>query len=132
VAPLLPNLHFGYITKNQTVGFVTTPVCVAGGPSAALPAADQFYYAPPTTGPNPDGIMFTTTIQTSSIRKHLRRGSYKLTPTLKLTAGLRFYKFDISNQAISAAWARHREMPRHHRRTHPEAIPACCRRSIVV
>src|SRR5450631_608580 len=26
------NLHSGYVTRNQTVGFVTTPVCPAGGP----------------------------------------------------------------------------------------------------
>src|SRR5450631_4169108 len=30
------NLHSGYITKNQTVGFVSTPVCLPPGSSTAL------------------------------------------------------------------------------------------------
>jgi iron complex outermembrane recepter protein len=95
------NLHSGYITKNQTVGFVTTPVCPAGGPVGGhCDPADQFLYAPPITGPNPEGIMFND--NNPNILKQeaiFGEASYKLTPTLKLTAGLRFYKFDISNEA---------------------------------
>jgi iron complex outermembrane receptor protein len=95
------NLHSGYITRNQTVGFVTTPVCPAGGPVGGhCDPADQFLYAPPVTGPNPEGIMFND--NNPNILKQeaiFGEGSYKITPTLKLTAGLRFYKFDISNQA---------------------------------
>jgi iron complex outermembrane recepter protein len=95
------NLHSGYITKNQTVGFVTTPVCPAGGPLGGhCDPADQFLYAPPVTGPNPEGIMFND--NNPNILKQeaiFGEASYKLTPTLKLTAGLRFYKFDISNSA---------------------------------
>jgi iron complex outermembrane recepter protein len=95
------NLHSGYITKNQTVGFVTTPVCPAGGPVGGhCDPADQFLYAPPVTGPNPEGIMFND--NNPNILKQeaiFGEANYKLTPTLKLTAGLRFYKFDISNSA---------------------------------
>jgi outer membrane receptor protein involved in Fe transport len=95
------NLHSGYITKNQTVGFVTTPVCPAGGPLGGhCDPADQFLYAPPVTGENPEGIMFND--NNPNVLKQYAifgEGSYKLSPTLKLTAGLRFYKFDISNQA---------------------------------
>jgi iron complex outermembrane recepter protein len=95
------NLHSGYITRNQTVGFVTTPVCPAGGPVGGhCDPADQFLYAPPVTGPNPEGIMFND--NNPNILKQeaiFGEASYKLTPTLKLTTGLRFYKFDISNDA---------------------------------
>jgi iron complex outermembrane recepter protein len=95
------NLHSGYITRNQTVGFVTTPVCPAGGPVGGhCDPADQFLYAPPVTGPNPEGIMFND--NNPNILKQeaiFGEASYKFTPTLKLTAGLRFYKFDISNEA---------------------------------
>jgi iron complex outermembrane recepter protein len=95
------DLHSGYITHNQTVGFVTTPVCPAGGPVGGhCDPADQFLYAPPVTGPNPEGIMFND--NNPNILKQeaiFGEASYKLTPTLKLTAGLRFYKFDISNSA---------------------------------
>src|SRR6266436_5534152 len=51
------NLHSGYITKNQTVGFVNTPACPYGdGPSGHCPAADQFTYGA-IAGYNPEGIM---------------------------------------------------------------------------
>jgi iron complex outermembrane recepter protein len=95
------NLHSGYITKNQTVGFVTTPVCPTGGPLGGhCPTADQFYYAPPVTGPNPEGIMFNDNNPNILNQKAIfGEASYKLRPDLKLTAGLRFYKFDISNTA---------------------------------
>jgi iron complex outermembrane recepter protein len=95
------NLHSGYITKNQTVGFVTTPVCTAGGPLGGhCPAADQFFYAPPVTGPNPEGIMFNDNNPNILSQKAIfGEVSYKLRPDLKLTAGLRFYKFDIGNEA---------------------------------
>src|SRR5882762_1680205 len=60
------NLHSGYITKNQTVGFVTTLACYPPGPTGGggqlgghCPPAYQTLYAPPFTfGPNPEGIMF--------------------------------------------------------------------------
>jgi iron complex outermembrane receptor protein len=96
------NLHSGYVTKNQTVGFVTTPVCFpAVGPLGGhCPAANLFLYAPPNTGPNPEGIMFNDNNPNILTQKAIfGEASYKLTPTLKLTAGLRFYKFNISNNA---------------------------------
>jgi len=95
------NLHSGYITKNQTVGFVTTPACPYGdGPSAGhCPVADQFTYGA-TAGYNPEGIMFNDNNPNILNQKAIfGEASYKLMPTLKLTAGMRFYKFNISNQA---------------------------------
>ncbi len=95
------NLHSGYKTRNQTVGFVTTPVCPVGGPLGGhCDPAGQFLYAPPVTGANPEGIMFND--NNPNILKQeaiFGEASYKFTPTLKLTAGMRFYKFDISNSA---------------------------------
>jgi iron complex outermembrane receptor protein len=95
------DLHSGYITRNQTLGFVTTPVCPAGGPVGGhCDPADQFLYAPPVTGPNPEGIMFNDNNPNVLKQKAIfGEASYKITPTLKLTTGLRFYKFDISNSA---------------------------------
>ncbi len=100
------NLHSGYITRNQTVGFVTTPVCSLPG-SGGDPAlgghcapGTTFLYAPPVTGPNPEGIMFNDNNPNILKQKAIfGEASYKLTPTLKLTTGLRFYKFNISNNA---------------------------------
>src|SRR6202790_2306615 len=95
------NLHSGYITKNQTVGFVTTPACPYGaGPLGGhCPVAAQFTYGA-IAGANPEGIMFNDNNPNILKQKAVfGEASYKLTPTLKLTAGLRFYKFDISNNA---------------------------------
>src|SRR5450755_3552593 len=100
------NLHSGYITRNQTVGFVTTPVCslpgLGGDPALGGHCApgSTFLYAPPVTGPNPEGIMFND--NNPNVLKQeaiFGEASYKVTPSLKVTAGLRFYKFDISNSA---------------------------------
>jgi iron complex outermembrane receptor protein len=101
------NLHSGYVTRNQTVGFVTTPVCplppVGGAVGGTCPASSQFFYAPPVTGPNPEGIMFNDNNPNILSQKAIfGETSYKLTPTLKLTTGLRFYKFDIGNHANQA------------------------------
>src|SRR5450631_2466418 len=95
------NLHSGYITKNQTVGFVSTQYCPYGaGPVAGhCPTTDQNTYGV-VAGPNPEGIMFNDNNPNILKQKAIfGEASYKLTPTLKLTTGLRFYKFNISNQA---------------------------------
>jgi outer membrane receptor protein involved in Fe transport len=100
------NLHSGYITHNQELGYVTTPACYPAGPAGGggalgghCPAADQVLYVPPfTAAPNPDGIMFNDNNPNILSQKAVfGEASYKLRPDLKLTAGLRFYKFDISN-----------------------------------
>jgi iron complex outermembrane receptor protein len=103
------NLHSGYVTQNQTVGFVTTPVCslpgLGGDPTLGghCAAGSTFFYAPPVTGPNPTGIMFNDNNPNILTQKAIfGEASYKLTPTLKLTTGLRFYKFTIGNHANQA------------------------------
>jgi len=54
--------------------------------------------------------------------------SYKVTPTLKLTAGLRFYKFNISNNANQRGLGTASGDATPRLTAHPEAIPVCCRR----
>jgi iron complex outermembrane receptor protein len=95
------DLHSGYITKNQAVGFVTTPVCPYGASPVGgqCPAASQFTYGA-IAGVNPDGIMFNDNNPNVLKQKAIfGEASYKITPALKVTAGLRFYKFDISNNS---------------------------------
>lgn len=95
------NLHSGYVTHNQSVGFVTTPACPYGdGPTGGhCPAGDQFTYGQ-VAGPNPEGIMFNDNNPNILNQKAIfGEISYKLRPDLKLTTGLRFYKFDISNNS---------------------------------
>lgn len=95
------NLHSGYVTKNQTVGFVTTPVCPYGaGPvGGQCPPSSQFTYGD-IAGANPNGIMFNDNNPNVLKQKAIfGEASYKFTPALKVTAGLRFYKFDISNNS---------------------------------
>jgi iron complex outermembrane recepter protein len=95
------NLHSGYVTHNQAVGFVTTPACPYGATALGghCPAADQFTYGQ-VAGPNPDGIMFNDNNPNILKQKAIfGEMSYLLRPDLKLTGGLRFYKFNISNNS---------------------------------
>ncbi|HEX4151577.1 MAG TPA: TonB-dependent receptor [Steroidobacteraceae bacterium] len=95
------NLHSGYVTHNQTVGFVTTPACPYGATALGghCPASEQFTYGA-IAGANPQGIMFDDNNPNILNQKAIfGEISYKLRPDLKLTTGLRFYKFDISNES---------------------------------
>jgi iron complex outermembrane receptor protein len=99
------NLHSGYITKNQELGYVTTPACPQEATAATnpvgghCPAAEQYTFGA-IAGPNPEGIMFNDNNPNILSQKAVfGEASYKLRPDLKLTAGLRFYKFDISNNS---------------------------------
>ncbi len=95
------NLHSGYITRNQAVGFVTTPVCPYGAAAVGgqCPVGSQFTYGD-IAGVNPQGIMFNDNNPNVLKQKAIfGEASYKITPALKVTAGLRFYKFDISNNS---------------------------------
>jgi outer membrane receptor protein involved in Fe transport len=99
------NLHSGYITKNQELGYVTTPACPQGATAATnplgghCPAGEQFTFGA-IAGANPQGIMFDDNNPNILNQKAVfGEASYKLRPDLKLTAGMRFYKFDISNNS---------------------------------
>ncbi len=111
------NLHSGYITTNQNPLFGTASSC--GLPSAANPVgghcdpATQYNpnstlrYPDATLPPyasaqaaNPNGIVFNdnnpNVMKQSAI---FGEASYKLREDLKLTAGIRFFKFQIDNHA---------------------------------
>jgi iron complex outermembrane recepter protein len=101
------DLHSGYITTNQNVAFATAVACVPGDPQGGhCGLADQYNpNAPLTAGgdpvaANPNGIVFDDN-NPNVLKQQAIFGevSYKLTPSLKLTTGLRFYKFDISNNS---------------------------------
>jgi outer membrane receptor protein involved in Fe transport len=92
------NLHSGYITKNQNPLFATATACSpAGNPVGGhCPAGSEFGLGDPAA--NPEGLVFNDNNPNILKQKAIfGETSYKLTPALKLTAGLRFYKFDISN-----------------------------------
>ena len=111
-------LDSGYITHNQARGFATALTCgyatfpVAGycPASAVAPANSVLRYPDPTQPPypnaqaaNPDGVVFNdnnpNVLKQSAI---FGEGTYKFTDALKLTAGIRFFHFQIKNHADQA------------------------------
>ncbi len=111
------DLHSGYITTNQDPGFATASSC--GLPSAANPLGGHcdpstqynpngtLRYPDATLPPyasgqaaNPNGIVFND--NNPNIMKQsaiFGEASYKLREDLKVTAGIRFFKFNIENHA---------------------------------
>ena len=111
------NLKSGYITTNQAVGFATASSC--GLPSAANPVGG---HCDPTTqynpnsllrypdatlppyadGPsaNPNGLVFNdnnpNVMKQSAI---FGEASYKVRDDVKVTAGIRFFKYTVDNHA---------------------------------
>ena len=111
------NLHSGYITSNQAPGFATALSC--GLPSATNPVGGHCdpstQYNPNSTlrypdatlppypsgqAANPNGIVFNdnnpNVMKQSAI---FGEASYKLRSDLKLTAGIRFFRYQIDNHA---------------------------------
>jgi iron complex outermembrane receptor protein len=114
-------LDSGYITYNQepgfagalTCGFATVPVSGYCPASFVAPVNSYLRYPDPTQPPysqannnfaaNPNGVVFNdnnpNTLKQSAV---FGEGTYKFTDALKLTAGLRFFHFDIKNHADQA------------------------------
>jgi iron complex outermembrane recepter protein len=111
-------LDSGYITHNQdpgfanalTCGYATYPVAGYCPPGAAYPATSTLRYPNPSLPPyptpyaaNPNGVVFNDdnpdSLKQSAI---FGEGTYKFTDALKLTAGLRFFHFQINNSANQA------------------------------
>ncbi len=111
-------LDSGYITYNQEPGFATALTCgyatsaVAGScpASSVAPVNSVLRYPDPTLPPypsaqaaNPNGVVFDdnnpNTLKQSAV---FGEGTYKFTDALKLTAGLRFFHFEIKNHADQA------------------------------
>jgi iron complex outermembrane receptor protein len=110
-------LDSGYITYNQAPGFATALTCglpsasnpVAGScpASSVFPANSTLRFPDPSLPPyssaqaaNPNGVVFNdnnpNVLKQSAI---FGEGTYKFRDDLKLTAGLRFFHFDIKNHA---------------------------------
>jgi iron complex outermembrane receptor protein len=113
-------LNSGYITYNQEPGFANALTC--GLPSAANPVAgfcpagsvapvnSVLRFPDPSLPPypspqaaNPNGVVFNdnnpNVLKQSAV---FGEGTYKFTDALKLTAGLRFFHFQIDNHADQA------------------------------
>jgi outer membrane receptor protein involved in Fe transport len=114
------DLHSGYVTYNQAAGFATAASC--GLASAANPVGgqcpvDQQYNPnsvlrypdatlPPYPDPvsaNPNGVVFND--NNPNIMKQYAvfgEASYKVLDDLKLTAGIRYFRYTIENHADQA------------------------------
>jgi iron complex outermembrane recepter protein len=112
------HLDSGYITYNQEPGFATALTCgyatssPAGycPPSSVSPVNSVLRYPNPSLPPypspqaaNPNGVVFNDN-NPNELRQSAVFGesSYKFTDALKLTAGLRYFHFDINNHADQA------------------------------
>jgi iron complex outermembrane receptor protein len=106
------DLHSGYITTNQNVAIASASACLL--PASSTPGLGG--HCPPSQqyNPNAPGTVDANGISTTNAQGIIFNDnnpnilkqkavfgeiSYKLRPDLKLTAGLRFYKFDISNNS---------------------------------
>jgi iron complex outermembrane recepter protein len=111
------DLHSGYITHNEDAGFTTALSCglaVAANPVGGnCPASEQYNpnsvlrypnaSLPPYSSPeaaNPDGIVFNDN-NPNVMKQYAIFGetSYKLLDDLKLTAGIRYFRYTIENHA---------------------------------
>src|SRR5277367_6761270 len=112
------HLDSGYITYNQAPGFATALTCgyatssPAGycPPGLVAPVNSVLRYPNPSLPPypspqaaNPSGVVFNDN-NPNELRQSAVFGesSYKFTDALKLTAGLRYFHFDINNHADQA------------------------------
>jgi iron complex outermembrane recepter protein len=112
------HLDSGYITYNQDPGFATALTCgyATSSPAGYCPASSvapvnsvlrypnpfQTPYPSPQAA-NPNGVVFNDN-NPNELRQSAVFGesSYKFTDALKLTAGLRYFHFDINNHADQA------------------------------
>jgi iron complex outermembrane receptor protein len=114
------DLHSGYVTYNQALGFATVLSCGLASASNSVgghcPAGNQYNpnsvlrypdaSLPPYPDPvsaNPNGVVFND--NNPNIMKQYAvfgEASYKLLDDLKLTAGIRYFRYTIENHADQA------------------------------
>jgi iron complex outermembrane receptor protein len=97
------DLHSGYITYNQEPGFATAVSCLQPYSGGACPASQTYNPNSGGQAANPTGIVFND--NNPNVTKQsavFGEASYKLTPALKLTAGLRYFKFIVDNSSDQA------------------------------
>jgi iron complex outermembrane receptor protein len=97
------DLHSGYATVNQNPAFSTALACAVPYSGGSCPPGQT--YSPTNGGPsaNPNGILYN--VNNPNVTKQqaiFGELSYKISQELKLTAGLRFFKFDISSTDYAA------------------------------
>jgi outer membrane receptor protein involved in Fe transport len=94
------DLHSGYVTYNQEPGFATAQGCVGGISGGACPPGDSGNINSGGQAANPTGIVFND--NNPNVTKQsavFGEASYKFTSALKLTAGLRYFKFTVANSS---------------------------------
>jgi iron complex outermembrane recepter protein len=94
----LTDLHSGYSTVDQNPAFAGALACAVPYSGGNCPPG--YTYSPTNGGPsaNPTGILYD--VNNPNVLKQqaiFGQLAYKLTSELKLTTGLRFYKFDVSS-----------------------------------
>ncbi|HEY1413939.1 MAG TPA: TonB-dependent receptor, partial [Rhodopila sp.] len=99
------NLHSGYQTYNQEPGFATAVSCpfpTAPSNLTAGQCAPGQQFNPNNGGQaaNPAGAVFNDN-NPNVLKQYAAFGevSYKFTPALKLTVGMRYFRFQVSNTA---------------------------------
>jgi iron complex outermembrane receptor protein len=94
------DLHSGYITTNQNVAFATATACLQPYSGGNCPAGQTYNPNSGGQAANPQGIVFNDN-NPNVLKQQAIFGetSYKIRDDLKLTTGLRFYKFDVSNNS---------------------------------
>jgi outer membrane receptor protein involved in Fe transport len=109
----ITDLHSGYVTTNQNPAIASAISCtqpVSGGVGANSPLCNGYnpnynaqtgYGAAGSTSPdNPNGIIFNDNNPNVTKQQAIfGETSYKFTDALKLTTGLRFYKFTVANRS---------------------------------
>jgi outer membrane receptor protein involved in Fe transport len=94
----ITNLHSGLITVNQNPAFATATVCTLPYSGGSCPAGQAYNPNNGGAAANPNGIIFDANNPNVTKQQAVfGEVSYKFTPDLKLTTGLRFYKFQVTN-----------------------------------
>lgn len=94
----ITDLHSGYVTTHQDVAYSTATSCVTPYQGINCPPSQQ--YNPNAGGPgaNPQGIIFNDNNPNITKQQAIfGEASYKFNDSWKLTAGLRYFKFDVKN-----------------------------------
>lgn len=94
----IQDLHSGYVTHQQSPAFATAMSCPTPNSGGSCPAG--LAYNPNNGGAaaNPDGEVFNDNNPNVTKQQAIfGEVSYKINPDLKLTTGLRFFKFNVAN-----------------------------------
>lgn len=92
------DLHSGYVTTNQNIAFATATACTLPYSGGACPAGQGYNPNSGGQAANPEGIVFNDNNPNVTKQEAVfGEVSYKVTDEWKITSGLRFFKFDVSN-----------------------------------